>query len=387
MKKFNKDLSGFPIGFENGGLPVFNDDLLQLETNTTLSGVYSLLRGYSVVLSGCLITNVNTTTKKCDMTEGLVLIDDIIYKVSALTNQTYPFSIQHSSEVDDNRGFKSGDTHTVATTYTYSIRTNFIFGWNQDLYPNNLTTSEIYFDPFTCQRAEYVLKNLANNKGDISLLNNFILQVNKDELGGNLTGSFLDISTSHNLKWKYYGYSKITSAGKLAFGGNTIGQTGSDSLTLNSNNIPAHKHDLLPGNVTTNTDGQHKHEFRNAFFAENTLLTGSNPIAFPYLTNQKGEALTNLKGATSTDTDNNALAFTDDTLSNGSHYHGVIGYTENNVTNNTPIDISGQKYNVEGIVWNGYPTQFTVTEALSPTGVKQIAYAFWKNNTIKYTNM
>lgn len=387
MKKFNKDLSGYTISFDNGGVPIFNDDLKNLELNTTISSVYSLFKGFNVVLSGCLITNINTTSKTCDMSAGLVLIDDIVYQVDALSNHTYPFSIINGSEVDDVRGFKNGNFNTVATTYNYSIRTNFVYGWSQDLYPNNISTSEIFFDPFTCQRAEYVLDALSKKAGDISLTTQTSsTTVTKDEQGNNIIGTLNylnDISGTKFLKWKYFLYTPIESTGKLGFGYPQF-ESGSDSVILTANNLPAHNHNIGP-NANVVADGQHDHQFDNAFYSETSFATGS---IFGMQTSKLGLSLVNQIGNSgAVDYNNNPIAFKDLTENRGQHTHALSGRTENNTTTNTGIDIKGKTYGVKGFGFTGFPTVFIASEVSSPTGEIVLAYQWWKNNTIKYNNM
>lgn len=392
MKKYNRDSRGYTLDFENGGLPVFNDDLKQLEINTTISSVYGLLKGFSCILSGCLITNVNTTTKTCNLSEGLVLIGDIVYQVSALTNQTYPFSIIQGDETDDVRGFADNNYYTVATTYNYSIRTNFIFDDVLDLYPSNINSEgkEIYFDPFSAQRAEYIIENINKGKGEMLLKNISTTSITKDERGGNIVGSTSWLSSGVYTKYKYYGYSVLSnSAGKLSLNSSAGSSTGSNSLTLVSNNIPAHNHTLGSNGFTTQ-DGGHFHNFNNAFNSENLIPTTGKVFAYGVssrLTN-KNDIIAPTIGLSSAgkDFDNNPLAFSDITYTNGLHSHGLGGTTDNNTTTNSSIDITGKEYGVQGLVWNGYPTTFEVSNPSSGTGVQIIAYKFWED-TIRIPNM
>jgi hypothetical protein len=387
LKKFNKDISGFTISFDTGGVPVFNDDLKNMELNTTLSGVYSTYKGYNVVLSGCLITNVNTTLKTCNMSSGLVLIDDIIYKVEALTNQAYPFSIINGTMEDDNRGFKNGVYHTVATTYNYSIRNNFVFADAADYYPNNISTSEIYFDPFCAQRKEYVDTMLSTKLGDISLTSSNTTVVTKDEYGENISGTLNFKISNDYLKWKYLCYKPITIKGKLGLG-YTAGISGSDLIMLNSNNLPSHTHDLNPANATTNVgDSSHRHEFENAFFSELTVLLTDTYKAKTYSTSQFGTSLINNLGSMSTDINNTPAAFRDMTYNGGTHTHGVLGRTESNSTLSENVDVQGLVYGVTGYQFVGLPTVFSFDDISSSTGQRVCAYKWWKDDVVKYTNM
>ena len=385
MKKYNRDTNHFTLDFPTGGLPMFSDDLKQLEINATISSVYSILKGFSCVLSGCLITNVNTTAKTCNLSEGLVLINDIVYQVSAVTNQTYPFSIQIGNEEDEVRVFKTNNSYTIATTYNYSIRTNFIFDDVLDLYPSNVTNKEVYYDPFTSQRAEYIIENINKGKGEMLLKNISTTSITKDERGGNIVGATSWLSGVYT-KYKYYGYSILSnSAGKLSLNSSVGATTGSNSLTLVANNIPVHNHTLSSTNATTNYgDSEHAHSFNNAFYSENAYPSGK---VYDYITNLRGDVINPVIGNSgAVDYDNHPIAFLDATYRGGEHSHGVVGRTENNVTTNSSIDITGKEYGVQGLVWNGYPTVFEVSNPSSGTGVQIIAYKFWED-TIRIPNM
>lgn len=388
MKKYNRDTNHFTLDFPTGGLPMFSDDLKQLEINATISSVYSILKGFSCVLSGCLITNVNTTAKTCNLSEGLVLINDIVYQVSAVTNQTYPFSIQIGNEEDEVRVFKTNNSYTIATTYNYSIRTNFIFDDVLDLYPSNVTNKEVYYDPFTSQRAEYIIENINKGKGEMLLKNISTTSITKDERGGNIVGATSWLSGVYT-KYKYYGYSVLSNtSGKLSLNSTVGSSTGSDSVTLMANNLPAHNH-TLGSNTFTTQNGGHFHDFNNAFNSENVTPSGK---IFAYgvsdfLTN-KNDIIAPTIGLASAgkDYDNNPLAFSDITYANGTHSHTLSGNTDNNVTTNSSIDITGKQYGISGLVWNGYPTTFEVSNPSSGTGVQIIAYKFWED-TIRIPNM
>ena len=326
------------------------------------------------------------------MSSGLVLIDDIIYQVSALTNQTYPFSIINGDTIDDVRGFKNGNNNTVATEYNYSIRTNFVYAWSGDYYPNNISTSEVFFDPLTCQRAECVLDALSKKLGDISLSTSNTTIVNKDEQGNNIVGTLNYLNQNDNLKWKYFLYSIINQTGKIGLGYDML-ESGSDSITLTSNNLPSHNHSLSPSNATTNTGGSHIHTFQNAFYSHNGYID-DNGLVKTYGDVMTPTKLGNVVGPTigvdntSFDFNNYPVAFEDATnAGSGAHNHGVTGFTENNTTTNTAIDIKGKIFGVKGFAFKGFPTVFTVSDISSPTGEKVVSYQWWKNGSIKYNNM
>lgn len=396
MKKYNRDFNKKTLDFPDGGLPVYSDDLQQIETNSNLSNVYSILKGYSVVLSGCLITNVNTNTKKCDMTKGLVLIDDIVYVIDALVNQTYPFSIQNGDTVDDVRGFENNVFYTVATTYNYSIRTNFVFDDILDVYPSNLTNKEVYFDPFTCQRSEYVLNNLSKRKGECFVKNNAIGLIDRDEAGNYIVGSTLWNLGNNVLKYAYYGYRIIENNGGSLNLSSTIGSlTGSNSKLLTESNLPKHEHFLKYGTATE--AGSHYHDFENNIGVTDVFHANLGDYSHKNIYNKKNQPQVNLYGADSIITNGKTVvAITDQTIGEPSHTHDVVGKTNggeyyfdsnNLATSNiqTAIDVSGKIYGVSLMEYVGYPINFSIVNPLSSTGYQIIGYKFWED--VKYMNM
>lgn len=369
MKLFNRDPStGLDQQIPLGGCPVYSSDLIQIENNSQLFGVGSILRGFSVILSGCLIDQINTTTKKCNITAGRVLIDDIVYNVEAITNQTYPFSIKpDGSPIIDSRKFKNSIITDVALTYNYTIRTSFLP--NTD--PNNeypiLDWSEIYFDPFSLQRVEYVL-NLLENEGstkvrDARAERPLYDPITETETGNSIVGSPLFVRSANGLlKWKYWNHTYDYNLGStpLSFGlvdyinGSTYnGLTGSNSTTLVANQLPAHSH-----------------LFNNIYF--------SNPLPNrPYTETLNGTNLNGtLQGANSIGTTNTADSVPDNT------YTIVYDSSLNAISVQQPI------------INNPAQKQFyllRVSSLANPAtfGVYSGFYQFWNGATaqIKFNNM
>lgn len=168
FKKYLVGANNLPTDFAIGGLPLFSDDIKQLETNANIWGITSILKGWSVILSGCLVDEVDTDSNTCVVTSGLVLIDDIVYEFNGYTG-TYPFSITPGVQTTDERIFKDGNLKSVAIEYDYAIRTVFTTVANKP-YPSDLNYNEIYFDPFCGQRATTVLSNLAKEIGETKIL-------------------------------------------------------------------------------------------------------------------------------------------------------------------------------------------------------------------------
>jgi hypothetical protein len=251
MKKFNTGFNNLPNNISVGGLPIYNDDLIQLETNSLLFGVPTLLKGFSVVLSGCLVDELNTSSKTLNLTEGYVLIDDIVYYIPALINQSYPFSIVAGTQTIDTRIFKNGESKDVSISYNYAIKTSFSFTDSSIIspftqsYPSNLTSQEIYFDPFTAQRSTWVLNNMSKSLNELSFVSNYIFQITKTQTGKNIVGGALQLQELNFsvLKWKWFGYTQISNTAYLRNETNTTTTIGGrTSLTLSKNNIPAHLH-------------------------------------------------------------------------------------------------------------------------------------------------
>ena len=393
MKKYNRDLNKKTADFPDGGLPVYADDLQQIESNSNISNVYSILKGYSVILSGCLVTNINTITKKCDVSTGLVLIDDIVYIVDALINQTYPFSIQNGDTEDDVRGFEDNNFYTVATTYNYSIRTNFVFNDILDIYPSNLSTKEIYFDPFTSQRSEYVLNNLSKRKGECFLKNNTIGNITKDEAGNFITGTDISWNLGNDiLKYAYYGYKVIENNGGSLNLSSTIGSlTGSDNKLLSETNLPPHQHDV---NGYTNYEGLHQHEFENNLGA--TIYGTNLGLNTQQVTiNKNGLNQTQLVQYWNQGTavgPRTAVSITDRTDLVDAHRHQLVSCITN--TGNkykdsafvqSELNVQGKIYGVALMEFVGYPSTFSIANPSSSNGYQIIGYKFWDD--VKYMNM
>lgn len=388
MRKYNKDSNNYPLSFADGGCSMFLNDFVQLESNTTISSIYSVLKGFSCVLSGVEITNVNITNKTCDVSEGLVLIDSVVYQIAPIVGQTYPFSITDGNVTPITRYFKIGDYKDIGDMYDYTIRTSFVYEDATDLYPN-LDTNEVFFNPFTCQKASYILKNIGAGLNESRLKNNSSSIVNKDEQGNYITGGVLNYNINNVLMWKYYGWELITNQGKLSLNSTVGSSTGSNSLTLVSNNIPAHNH-TLGSTAFTTQDGGHFHDFNNAFNSENVTPSPGKIFAYgvPARLTNKNDIIAPTIGLSSAgkDFDNNPLAFSDITYTNGLHNHTLGGTTNNNTTTNTPLDITGKEYGVQMMVWKGYPTNYTITNPSSGNGQTVIGYKFWKGN-ITFNNM
>jgi hypothetical protein len=259
-----------------------------------------------------------------------------------------------------------------------------------DIYPI-LTTSEIYFDPFTAQKSSYILNNLGKQKGECIIKNISTTTILKDETNQNLVGTVNWLPDTLVPKYAYYGYSILTETGKLTMN-NSIGSlSGSDNISLTEGQIPSHYH--TADGLIVSPGGFHRHEFENAFFAELTPLLTDTYKANTYATSQFGTSLVNNVGSMSTDINNTPISFRDMTYNNPSeHVHGLTGITGDIYYRNTPgnaqqlVDISGKQYGIRLLEWKGYPTTHTIPNVLSSNGLQVVSYKFW-NFDIPFINM
>lgn len=256
FKKYLVGANNLPTDFAIGGLPLFSDDIKQLETNANIWGITSVLKGWSVVLSGCLTDQVDTDSNICTITPGLVLIDDIVYEFDGYTG-IYPFSIKPGVQTSDERIFKDGNLKTVATEYDYTIRTAFTTVANSP-YPSDLSWDEIYFDPFTGQKAEIVLENLAKQLGETTTIAfkdsgyQTALVINRTETNNPILGSVKPTrKIGNSLRWGNIGYIEFGNKDLVVRYSNDLsdalnmGGLDSNEQTLDVGNIPMHIHSYI----------------------------------------------------------------------------------------------------------------------------------------------
>lgn len=361
-KLFNTEADGFTSEFSLGGLPIFTEDLQMMQDNSTeLFGMLSLLKGWSCVVRGCLVDEINTSANTVKVLPGTVLLNDKMYHFNGYEG-TYPFSIVPGSEVIDTRIFKDGDSVDVATTYTTGIRTNFSFGIAsstlESVMPTDLTDTEIYFDPFTAQKASTILKNLDISQNEIKPIARTSI-ISFSETGRGIVGPTLNwLVGGIEGRWLHLGWSSMVQSDDFTmrnagFGGNTPGTTaGANDIRLIESNIPKHVHGK--GSLgTSGNDGAHEHR-----------LTGG-------ASTQNGEGWATA-GDNGTQSIGNSRAQT--TLSE--HGHTIEGSTGNgtNLKNTADrINVRGHSLYCNMMSWKGYNT----------------IESFYKFNTgiIPYTNM
>lgn len=345
-----------------GGVPVYTDDLVQLEDNSLYYGLYALLNSWNCVLSGCLIDTLNTNTNQLTMTEGIIIINSIVYYVPAITTpMTYPFSYIPGAVDADERLMQTNVLQQVANTYNFAIKTNFTYTAG-NIYPDNITDGEIYFDPFTAQRAEYIIANINKGYNELLLTEANIYSINKTETGKSIVGNVLSAVTTNQgqtwFQWRYYGYSMLNQQKVLRSAGlnSTLIDGGNDSSTLTYNNLPAHWHGVSQGvgngtpqkvaNVTTDT----------ITFNNSNINNGPN------------------KSFNAGNGGNVLLNYTTESLSVTGNTDSGYGFDNNPLAAKTPLSTLPTYRSSYHFSWQGY------------SNVSNLGYTFWTNQ-IKYTNM
>lgn len=275
MTLYNRDSNGFCLPIGLGGYPLFSDDIVDIQNNTLFQGVTSLLRGWSCVLSGCLVDTLNTSTNTLSMTDGLILINDVVYYVPAMTGQTYPFSFVPGTQTIDSRSFLDGSVQDVAINYDFAIKTSFSFV-GTSAWPTNIGTDEIYFDPFTNQRSEVILNNISKGIGEKLITDSLFLNIAKTETGNNIIGGSLSAINNYSgtpvMRWKYYGYSLDSNQYVLRSNGSSTSLLtgGADAIVLNTLNIPAHVHGAGTLTAIAGIENNHQHTIKQGNNTSNT---------------------------------------------------------------------------------------------------------------------
>ena len=271
QKKYNTDVNGLPIGFETGGVPLYTEDLVAFQSNALNYNINAMLEGWSVVLSGCLVDEINVSTKTVKVTPGIVQLatdeGDICYNFPGYEG-VYPFSIIPGSIIADDRPFKDGSVKNIGENYTHAIRTSFA-DTNDYGYPTDLRYDEILFRPFTDQRAESVILGLGRTRNEISqtwmssdmrAYQTTLTDTNKTIVGGTI-GLVTSVDNFH--KYGAFGYmdwGKLHSDKKVLmnvgagdFNSNPSG--GQDSVQLNRGHIPRHHHESRSNGGSLDVDG------------------------------------------------------------------------------------------------------------------------------------
>ena len=250
-KLFNQDPDGLMSQVSLGGVPIFTEDLQMIQDNSTeLYGMLSLLKGWACTLRGCLVDKVNINNNTIKVLPGIVILNDKLYEFPGYEG-TYPFSIVPTGPTYiDTRIFKDGNAVDVATSYGVAIRTNFTPGSNDGTLngtmPTDLSTNEIYFNPFTAQRSEYIIANASKMRQEIKQLwkgSSF----SKTETGRDMDGGSLSFVVGDSCRWKYLGWTNFESSDQFVLRnkGNSQSERSSDGsnvIKLTKGNLPEHQH-------------------------------------------------------------------------------------------------------------------------------------------------
>jgi hypothetical protein len=257
QKLFNFDPgSGLPENIQIGGLPLFTGDLEAMQANALTFNLNAMLAKWSVVISGCEVDQVNTGTKQITVLPGIIQLatdaGDIKVYFSGYTG-SYPFSVIPGAVEADDRLFKDGEVKNVGERFGYAIRTSFGTE-NAEGYPEDLSYNEVYFDPFTDQRAEFIIANMARGRNEF--VQNWVkdewLVMTNTETGKPIVGSGISQLTKSGdfYKGAYFSFmdwGRIEGTEKVLVnaevGNLDLGSGGSNTKTLSRGNIPRHHHE------------------------------------------------------------------------------------------------------------------------------------------------
>lgn len=344
---FNQDqINGLTLGIPLGGMPLFTDDLQLLQDATQIYGLTGLLKGWSCVLRGCYVDSVNVSSKTVTITDGIVLINDIVYVFQGVVDMPYPFSIIKGAEVVSSRVFEDSAVRDITVTHSTGIRNSFTFGVAstslESIMPVDLTEEEIYFDPFTAQRAESVLANLANPRGFVRpLAVNSV--VTKSETNKTFIGGTLNYLTGDGEgRWKHFGWKSFNGEEDFILRNSGSGapapgiKGGSDTSTLTVLNMAEHTHGS--GDIKTLDDGEHGHTWLDGAPSRIKGAREGDP--------QAGSGI-DVVNHTGTDVDSNS----------GSHIHETEGETDNGTGLNAtgaPFSVKNFSLHVNYMNWLGY---------------------------------
>jgi hypothetical protein len=315
-KLWNQASDGFTSEFSLGGLPIFTEDLQMMQDNSTeLYGMLSLLKGWACIVRGCLVDEVNISSRTIKVLPGVVILNDKLYDFPGYEG-TYPFSIVPSGPTNiDTRIFKDGNAVDVATTYATGIRTSFSPGNNdgtlRGTVPTDLTTTEIYFDPYTAQKAEYILANNALMRGEMKQLwksSTFT----RTETGRDMVGGSLDFFVGNYCRWKYLGWVSHSNSGQFVLRNRQNEDPtgfGSNSIRLTKDNLPEHQHSEaggFDGSLQATLAGNHDHTIQTDAASAQAFDGGFDP----------GQQMVNPSGS------RNTAGATNTT---GEHTHNISG--------------------------------------------------------------
>ena len=254
MEIFNAGADKFSIGFEEGGVPYYNTDVLNSQDNAQLWGIPSIYRNYNMILSGCLVDEL-TLGGTIKITEGFVMIQNLVYKVPAYTG-TYPVELKANDPVVQQRDFKSGETHDATYTYTVS--------WVTNLTTATATNFPIQFKPFCNQRVDNYNENMGKILGELREINVTKNTRTKTDTTKTIIGGEVSIVDSGLLA----GWEQVVDARVTIPTENTIftalgSNAGSSNRNITKSNLPPHRHETHNGvngsTINISAVGNHFH--------------------------------------------------------------------------------------------------------------------------------
>jgi len=258
MELFNNSADRVAIGFENGGVVMYNHDLHLLQ-DIGLNSQLAIYGNYNIILSGMLVDTLDVLNGQITITEGYAIIDKLIYKIPAYSGN-YPVMLKANPTTENVREYKNGDSHT--TTISYSVS-----------YSNIIQTEiagkrQIVFSPFTANRVEYIQKNMSMLAGETRDMRwDSTLRTTTDTNNIISNGSISLIDGNGDGLFSLEGYHKISDERVQvgAYESTSIGSlVGSNTHILSTDELPSHRHELSTENGDANIylDNQHSHLYR-----------------------------------------------------------------------------------------------------------------------------
>lgn len=359
---FNRDLNNKIAQPRSiGGLPFFNRDINDAQDNSTvLFGITSILRGVNCILEGCLVDEVKTDKSYIKVSKGTILLEGIVYQVDEYEG-IWPFAYIPGTEEIDTRTFESNDSVDVAVKHGYTTTTSFTYpsgsGFNS-VFPNNLTAG-IYMNPFTMQRAEYLIGNNSKKLNEITSIYGEDV-IRKTETNKTIEGgTFSAKHSSGKGQWADFGWTNLKDS--ISSGSNPRMAIADGSKNPGSGNGKEHSASLVLRNVP-----RHVHRSgtlgMSSFGGEHFHAVKGKTINFEnggHASEALGEAgVQNHDGSFKTGNP----AGSDD----GSHGHDIFGTTENGSNlgsggsqlPSTPdsFSVEGAAFYVKMLKWDGYRT-------------------------------
>lgn len=369
MEIFNAGADKFSIGFEEGGVPYYNTDVLNSQDNAQLWGLPSMYRNYNMVLSGCLVDELNLSNSTIKIKSGFVLIQNLVYKVPAYEG-VFPVELKVADPIVEQRDFKSGETHDATLKYTIS--------WVTNLSTGTATNFPIQFKPFCNQRVENYNENMGKVKGEIREVMVTKNTRSKTDTGKTIVGGAVSLSEAG----VFAGWEQVVDARVTVATDNSqftpLGLSyGNRNVLLTKFNLPPHQHELTngvnsstalsspinghthgKGTLDTVDGGSHTHKFSHS--GDNQL---DHQSKYPNARNYP-DVYMPWSDMGMLPSGNHGHDITGSTANAGSHQHTLSGNTGLGTymsSNQMPVSISQPSTIVLRLKFVGYPQMFNHT--------------------------